>query len=421
MPTNFMVRGEMTKIRINTDEIRKTAKKLDGLSVELLSLGRESVRVASNAPPYEGQFRSRISLIGHDVSSRISSAGGELTKFGNELTKIVARFENADEGFGGKRSILDWLNLPQWLKLLLGIGDKSVRSMIQNILVLGYLGLRVNSCITQGTIPGKFNFKFGKSKKLTEQEALDKLSKELADFRNTETGRELIEGATAAGILIVLLDSKGNIIESIGDPNSTTQIPVSWVSPSEDKRMKGCNGFYDPESDGVFLNADKRNNDHIYEHTLYHEIKHAVYNHTGDPPEHFTGINQILSNERTTQQPLSDSEIKTIEKEVEEWLSRRVNDEIEAHDIGYEHQGGTNEEKYGVMLDRTDGVDTKGEREFILEKRGYGSDYEEYFEEIINSRFPNGPKYSLNLHVDANGQIQVELKKKKKILGLVWA
>ena len=60
-------------------------------------------------------------------------------------------------------------------------------------------------------------------------------------------------------------------------------------------------------------------------------------------------------------------------------MSRRVNDEIEAHDIGYEHQGGTNEEKYGVMLDRTDGVDTKGEREFILEKRGYGSDYEEYF------------------------------------------
>lgn len=50
----------MTKIRINTDEIRKIAKKLDGLSVELSSLGREAARVASNAPLYEGQFRSKI-------------------------------------------------------------------------------------------------------------------------------------------------------------------------------------------------------------------------------------------------------------------------------------------------------------------------------------------------------------------------
>lgn len=402
----------MTKIRINTDEIRKIAKQLDVLSAELSSLGREAASVASNAPPYEGQFRSRVSPIGHNASSRISSASGELTRFGIDLTRVSGRFENADEGFGDGRNISDRLNLPQWLKTILGPGDRSVRSMLKNILVLGYLGLRAKSFIAQGTIPGKFNFKFGKSKKLTEQEAMDKLSRELADFRNTDTGRELIDGAIAAGILIVLLDSEGKLIESIGDPNSTTRVPVSWVSPNEDKRMKGCNGFYDPESDGVFLNADKRNNDHIYEHTLYHEIKHAVNDHKGDPPEQFTESNIILANKITNQQSLSDSEIKTIEQETEEWLSRRVNDEIEAHDIGYEHQGGTNEEKYGVKLDRTDGVDTKGEREFILDQRGYGSIYEEDVEESINSSFPNGPKYSVDITVDAEGQIQVELKKK---------
>ncbi len=410
----------MTKIRINTDETRRIAKRLDVLSAELSNLGREAASVASNAPPYEGQFRDRVSPIGHSASSRICSASGEFTRYGIDLTRISACFENADEGFCDGRSIPDRLNLPQWLKAILGIGDRSIRSMIQNILGLGCLGSRKNSLIVQGLIPQKFNFKFGKSKTLSEQEARDKLTRELADFRNTDTGRELIDGAIAVSILIVLLDSKGNIIESIGDPNSTTKIPVSWVSPSEDKRMKGCNGFYDPESDGVFLNADKRNNDHIYEHTLYHEIKHAVYNHTGDPPEHFTESDQILTSERTTHQSLSDSEIKTIEQEAEEWISRSVNNEIEAHDIGYEHQGGTNEEKYGVKLDRTDGVDTKGEREFILDQRGYGSIYEEDLEESINSRFPNGPKYSVDITVDAEGQIQVELKKKKHRLGLVW-
>ncbi|NLB70857.1 MAG: hypothetical protein GX797_02485 [Chloroflexi bacterium] len=50
----------MTKIRINTDGIRKIAKKLDGLGAELSSLGREGATVTSNESPYEGQFRIRI-------------------------------------------------------------------------------------------------------------------------------------------------------------------------------------------------------------------------------------------------------------------------------------------------------------------------------------------------------------------------
>jgi hypothetical protein len=226
-----------------------------------------------------------------------------------------------------------------------------------------------------------------------------RLVKELLDFQNTETGKRLAREAAEAGLLFVIVDG-GKVIARWGALGGK-EIEIQWGE------MEGSSGYFDPLENEIKLNQEMTGDDHIYGHTLIHEMQHAI-----DINKPNIDIEKINFVDNLTVDQASQMSPEQLEQAFADKYTEYTKTEVNAHDIGFEHEGNS----VGDVLDRSDGMYTKEEFDFIINKRPYEETYESYINDRLKSLFGENTKYKADVWVDKNGQIQVDIDKSRPFI-----
>lgn len=393
----------MPKIVVNPEELEKKAGEINRISERLSKLTRNISSVCLLAGSYDGQFKPRVVQLAGQMNSKIMQSSTRTSQSGKKLATISKNFKDADNASKSKKEYY----LPGWLDFLF----QNV-SYLNNktILFLGILfGLNLKHISKDSRILYTTITYFWKRDIPIDRANLE-TAREIRYFKKSKTGREIEKKAKQHGVLFVLYDEKGNITEKIGDENSKTIVPISWVTEEKDPRMKGNNGFYSPSENAIFLNSGLFGEAGTIMRTLIHEMQHAIDFNSADKLEFLTETNKVLAQCRPPDNPLTNNELAIIQKEYEKKIEFYVDSEIKAHDIGYEHGGSIAETVNGFKLNRHDGVNTISEKKFILETRRYAiNSYERWINENLEKTFPNGPKYSSKVYVNDQGKIIVKI------------
>ncbi len=399
----------MPKIKINPDEIDKVAGKIDRISQRLSKLAREATSIGLSAPSYDGQLKPRVISLANQMNSQVMQGSARSLQGSRELKSVSKKFWDADrlsflsEGVSferWKRGFFSWAKDPSIINYL----------MLGALSYVGISGAKQSIIdIPRRIISNHWTWVFKRN--ITREEAIQETAEEMRRFKRTITGREMIKKANESNIAFVLLDDKGNELERIGRYDATNVIPIKWVSVNDDEDMKGNAGFYRPSDNTVYLNEDYRGWTGIAVGTLIHEMQHAIDFNGSPKPVFLPESASMLANERSSEQTLSSAEIALLEKEYANMWEFYVDSEIKAHDIGYIHGGNLKETFRGIFtLDRSDGVNTRSEKLFILETRHYAiNSYEKFMNDDLIKMFPNGPKYSSKVYLDDEGNIKVKI------------
>jgi len=225
------------------------------------------------------------------------------------------------------------------------------------------------------------------------------LVKELFDFQNTNTGKRLAAEAAEAGLLFIIVDA-GRVMARWGALGGK-EIEIQWGE------MKDSSGYFDPDENKIKLYEEMLGNDHIYEHTLIHEMQHAIdFNKPNIDIEKIRFVCALNEEQASRMSP------DQLEKAFADMFTEYAKTEVNAHDIGYEHAGNS----LGDVLDRSDGVYSKEEYDFIINKRSYEESYEGYINDHLKQLFGENTKYRADVWVDGNGKIQVDIDKSRPFL-----
>jgi len=226
-----------------------------------------------------------------------------------------------------------------------------------------------------------------------------RLVKELLDFQNTDTGKRLATEAAQAGLLFIIVDG-GKVIARWGALGGK-EIEIQWGE------MKGSRGYFDPGENKIKLNEEMLGNDHIYEHTLIHEMQHAIdINKPNIDNEKISFVDDLTVDQASRMSP------DQLEKAFADKYTEYAKTEVNAHDIGYEHGG----DSVGDVLDRSDGEYSKEEYDFIINKRSYEEIYEGYINDHLKKLYGEDTKYRADVWVDGNGKIQVDIDQSRPFL-----
>ena len=381
----------MPKIKINPDEIEKLAGKMDRISQRLSKLAGQATSVGLSAPSYDGQLKPRVISLANQMNSQVMQGSARTLQGSGKLKTISDRFKQADFQTDRVQRFLADLLVPPWLQWICERHYKTGDQYLNSLLALGALGAGIEKVVLKtATILSPKN-------ELTDEETVSKMARELKRFKWTKTGREMIKKAKDAGILFVLVDLNGNIIGQIGDPKTARKnVPIGWVE------NEGYSGAYNPGRQEIKLNQDYRNNNRFYKETLIHEMQHAIDDRNLIGEAYFA--NQCF--EDIDLSKLSKEELRDLlEKEATIYVQTEVN----SRDIGYEHGSGSNESKYGNILNRHDGIYTEEEYHHVLVTCDYSYVIKTEYERILKQYFPNGPEYSVTVFINDSGEIEVTL------------
>lgn len=408
----------MPKIKINPDEIEKLAGNMDRISQRLSKLAGQATSVGLSAPSYDGQLKPRVISLANQMNSQVMQGSARTLQGSGKLKTISDRFKQADFQTDRVQRFLADLLVPPWLQWICERHYKTGDQYLNSLLALGslYTGITsaknfvVETFVWFGeSLYDSLNGLVEKIKSLSPKRRIaEKMKNEFEKFPESETGKEIIEKAIAAGILFKLLDMDGNVIATIGDPKTATkEVPIDWVF-----NISTTSGEYAPIEKKINMNwLYSIIGLSFYKGVLIHEIQHAIDVYDKDIMELISEINNILSVEREAGQGLTDDEIATLENEYAKKWEFYVDTEIRAHDIGYDHYKDDVEAKlYGDLLNRHDEINTIEEKRIILEKRQYAiNTYEPAMNEALDKAFPNGPKYTSKVSLDDEGNIKVKI------------
>lgn len=230
----------------------------------------------------------------------------------------------------------------------------------------------------------------------------ERLVDQLLDFQNSETGKRLAEEAAAAGLLFVIMDG-GKIIGYWGMPGGK-EITIGWGE------MNNAYGYFDGDHQ-IKLNEKLMGNDHVYEHTLIHEMQHAIDFHKPN-----VDIDKINYVDNLTSDQAGQMTADELEKAFSEKYTEYAKTEVNAHDMGYDFEGSDT----GKILDHTDGQYTKEEFDFIINTRSYEENYEGYINRQLKEWFGEDTNYRADVWVDKDGRIQVDIDQSRPLLERVW-
>jgi hypothetical protein len=222
-----------------------------------------------------------------------------------------------------------------------------------------------------------------------------RLTQTFAWFSTTEEGRRLIAAAISAGLMFVIMKD-GVAVGWLGAPGGKV-IPINWET------MEGASGYYSPDIDDprIGLNERMKDDSHIFQHTLAHEMTHAIDLNTENLNQQALNDFNNLDGETVKGMP-----IENVESIMEKGLEEYVKTEINAHGIGYEMDPGF---ELGDLLINNDGEYSYSEKAFILNVRGYEEHYEDSLNQWLKEVFGDNTKYRANVWLDVTGKVRVDL------------
>lgn len=86
----------MATIRVDPDQLVKTAEQLAESAVRLRKLGAETLSVGSSAPGYDGQFGPRVHDLSLEAAASITAKADRLAELSDELMALATAFAEAD-------------------------------------------------------------------------------------------------------------------------------------------------------------------------------------------------------------------------------------------------------------------------------------------------------------------------------------
>lgn len=344
--------GKMAVIHMETENVRTLAKLLLEQS-QTMSERVEGVVQQVEGAPWQGGSRDEFVSRCGESRQRFNQLSEQMQELHEALNREVAQWEEAASIFGG------------------GVAANS-----------GMSGL--------GAWESWKSNDLGRSERLVNQ---------LLDFENSKTGKQLAEEAASVGMLFVIMDG-GRILGSWGKPGGE-RIKIMWGD------MDNAYGYFDG-NDQIRLNYKKyKDNDHLYRHTLIHEMQHAIDFHKPN-----VDLEKIDKLNNLTQQQIDQMSPDELEKIFTDVYTEHAKTEVNAHDIGYAFEGSD----IGKVLDRSDGVYTKEEFKFIINKRSYEENYEGYINEQLKEWFGDNTKYRADVWVDGEGKIHVDIDQSRPLI-----
>lgn len=400
----------MPKITVDPEVLEKKAGEISRLSERLSKLTGKISNVCLLAGSHDGQFKPRVVQLAGQMNSKIMQSSTRASQSGKKLASISKDFKDADNASGYKKEYY----LPPWLDILFQFtnypGGKTT------LFLGGLFGLKTEDISKASRILYTSITRVWKRDISTSFANFD-IAKEMRYFKKTKTGREIVEKAKKHGVLFVLYDEDGKVIEKIGDEKSKILIPISWVTVEKDSRMEGNIGFYSPSDKAIFLNSALVGRAGTIMETLIHEMQHGIDFNRADIPEFMTETDKLFEQSRPPDTPLTNEEITIIENEFAEAFEYYVDSEIKAHSLGYEHGGDIEGTIYGLKLNRHDGINTITEKKFILETRQYAiNSYEKWVNSFLDKTFQSGPKYTSKVYLNNQGKIIVKITKTNPVV-----
>ena len=404
----------MPKIIVNPEDLERKAREIDRLSERLSKLTGRISSVCLLAGSYDGQFKPRVVQLAGHMNSKIMQSSSRASRSGQKLSAINKKFIEADlqttdffQSFKSK-SFEEWSD---WLKEKVknGWGEAIKKA-------LPFLG--TGALFSQGaTKIDAFRFtvieRMMMPKPLTDEEADNLVLIELKKFSDHNAGKEMIEAAIKAGVLFVFVNHKGETVYSIGDAETARKtIPISF------KDTEGCEGYFSDLNKTITLNKNSNNNYRLYKHAIIHEMQHAIDCRYSEGDNFFSeNANPNESNYvKGNFSSLTSEDKVAIEVYYSNEVHKRLKTEVNAHDIGYEYEGGFYEKLYGKILDRSDGIYSKNEFNIILYPRLYRRQYINEYEQQLKAAFNDGSDYSIKIRLLENGQPKVSIVKRKKFI-----
>lgn len=404
----------MGKIRVNVDNLNQNARKLESINREISSLMDELSRVENAAPSYKNQFRSQIQNLTQHARHRLGQRVNQVESMAGRLNRVASDFNAADTMRLSMLSSYSQTGLSGLIPISGRLSEAYQR-------LLGY-GSLMSGGVKGWKIPklqGKWitaikDFFRPKTYEERITAGEKKIQKELEAFRLTEEGREMLEEAKKAGILFVIYDKAGNEKTSFGDEKSHKKIvPISLY----DFRLYGAGmdhygGLYSPSERSIYINENSLLTILYVGGTVIHEMQHAI-NHQRSVGDAFylpdAPVNQ-KEEAKVADMPLSDIE-RELAASVKSWLE----DEVIAYDLQYDVSKNITVRSSAKILDRSDGVFTKEEYEFVLVTQDYQRYYEEFINENLKKFFPNGPDYASDVWITEDGEVGVTITERKPV------
>lgn len=399
----------MPKITVDPEVLEKKAGEISRLSERLSKLTGKISNVCLLAGSHDGQFKPRVVQLAGHMNSKIMMSSGRASRTGEELKKISNKFKAADSIGFVAMDISDKNNVPYWINddtNFLSYYDKNFIESSLKFLGLGslFIVMALRS-MPISILIALIALKGYKPKPFTEDDAEKQVAKELKHFHNTKTGKEMIAAAISANVLFVFYDRNGNEVTSIGDSKTARRtVPITWRDAGSEMKHMSWGAAFSPGDRSIYLNRQFMKDKAEYGERLIHEMQHCIDRRWLEGEKFFT--NQDFVNTDSLSEMSPDQIRDFIKSEV----TSRIQSEVRAFDIGYEHGSLTQESKYGKVLNRHDGVFTKEEYEHVLITREYNNTYKHQWESILRDNFPDGPSYSVTISVDTKGEIQVDLE-----------
>ena len=125
----------MTRIRVNTDILKKEAQNLVNVGAETKSVGSGLLSATQGAPSYGGQFGPIVQSIGAEAYGQARGASGELNSLGGKLGSTAGAFEAADLAANEIYRAIDG-TIRDLGETSIGIGDR-LRNQVAPYLRLG--------------------------------------------------------------------------------------------------------------------------------------------------------------------------------------------------------------------------------------------------------------------------------------------
>ena len=387
----------MGEIRVDPAALKSNAKQIVTVSTAVQKAGDLTWRSASDAPSYDGQFGPKVRAMGQAALTRARKHSGSTQTLSDSLNRRADAFEAADSvAVKGLSTSIDKSkrDKPGLLKFIGLIGINVLLNKAKKILGLGNLGKNT----ADYKIPTGFI-----SESYEADAKYQAYVDELNNFMNTPEGRELAEAAMLAGLLFVMKDDKGNVIAQWGKTGGKP-IPIEF----EKLGIYSASGQYDPSQKKITINESVMKKKHTIKHTLIHEMQHAVDHRLSKSDEAYSKQTseeevEVFFNE------LKDVPIEELEEGFSIWITDEINNEVTAHDIGYDYEGGIQADRNGKKLDRFDGIYTKEEYEFILYSRPYEAKCEGDLNGYLDKIYGEDNPYKADVWVDENGKIRVDI------------
>jgi uncharacterized protein YukE len=92
----FVKEGIMTRIRVNTEELKNKAKDFDSASEALAKAGDEIAALAMAMPSYEGQLSNPARKIGYEIQKQTRELSANFAGDAESLRKTAKAFEDVD-------------------------------------------------------------------------------------------------------------------------------------------------------------------------------------------------------------------------------------------------------------------------------------------------------------------------------------